>query len=130
MSGPLVDYRSSFFFQELYDFLCIFGFHSDFYQGRVKMFQEQVEVRLGQTMISGSGMDFMKILPGIHTPAQDHGNEHDLPRPQVRHVYPLKKMMQFLILRNLFIEEFRGSSNRFTSSDHLVKVFSHSLPDK
>src|SRR3954466_10405420 len=127
MSGLLVDYRRSFSLQEFYDFLRIFGFHSDFYEGRVKMLQEQVKVRLGQAMISGSGMDFMKIFPGIHTPAQYHGNEHDLPRPQVRHVYSFEKLAQFLILRNFLIEEFRGSTNRLTSPDQFVKVLSHSL---
>jgi hypothetical protein len=130
MSGLLVDYRRSFSLQEFYDFLRIFGFHSDFYQGRVKMLQEQVKVRLSQTMISGSGMDFMKILPGIHTPAQYHGNEHDLPRPQVRHVYSFKKLAQFLILRNFLVEQFRGSTNRLTSPDQLIKIFGHSLPDE
>jgi hypothetical protein len=130
MSGLLVDYRRSFSLQEFYDFLRIFGFHSDFYEGRVKMLQEQVKVRLGQAMISGSGMDFMKIFPGIHTPAQYHGNEHDLPRPQVRHVYSFEKLPQFLILRNFLIEEFRGSTNRLTSPDQLIKIFGHSLPDK
>jgi hypothetical protein len=128
ISGLLVDYRRSFSFQEFYDFLCIFGFHPDFCQGRVKMLQEQVKVRVIQTMISGSGMDFMKIFPGIHTPAQYHGDEHNLPRAQVRHVYSFKIMAQFLILRNFLVEQFRGSGNRFTSPDQLVKVFSHSLP--
>jgi hypothetical protein len=130
MSGVLVNYRRSFSLQEFYNFLRIFGFHSDFYQGCVKMLQEEIKVRLVQTMISGSSMHFMKIFPGIHTPAQDHGNEHDLPRPQVRHVYSFKKMAQFLILRNFLVEQFRCSNNRFTSPDQLIKIFGHNLLDK
>ena len=37
ISGLLVDYRRSFSLQEFYDFVGVFGLHSDFYQGRVKM---------------------------------------------------------------------------------------------
>jgi hypothetical protein len=37
ISGLLVDYRRSFSLQEFYDFVGVFGLHSNFYQGRVKM---------------------------------------------------------------------------------------------
>jgi hypothetical protein len=129
-SALLVDDRRSFSLQEFYDFVGVFGLHPDFYQGRLKMFQEQLKVRFVQTMISGPGMDFMKIFPRIHPPAQDHGNEHDLPRPQVRHVHSFKKMAQFLILRNFLVEQFGGSTNRLPSPDQFIKIFGHKLPDE
>jgi hypothetical protein len=60
--------------------------------------EEQVEVRIVQTVISGTGMGVTNIFPCIHSSAEEHGNQHSLPGPEVRHVNSFKEMAQAIIL--------------------------------
>jgi hypothetical protein len=45
----------------------------------------------------------MKIFASVHAPAEEHGDEHNLPRAEVGHVYSSKEMPQILILQKLVI---------------------------
>jgi hypothetical protein len=89
--------------------------------------QEQVEVRTVQTLISEPAVGVINIFPGIHSSAEEHGNEHNLPGPEVGHVYLFKEMAQIIILQNFVIEEFRSSLDSATSPDQFIEVFSHGV---
>ena len=84
------------------------------------MLEEQVEVRIVQTVISGVGMGVMHILPCIHSSAEEHGNEHNLPGPEVRHVSSLKELAQAIILQDLVVEHFSSGLDSATSPDQLI----------
>jgi hypothetical protein len=114
-----VQYRSSLTFQAFSDFLGILRFDSNFFQGGAKVLEEQVEVRMVQTVVSRLGMSVMHILPCIHSSAEEHGNEHSLPGPEVRHVNSLKELAQAIILQELVVEEFSSSLDSATSPDQL-----------
>jgi hypothetical protein len=58
-------------------------------------------VRIVQTVISGPGMGVMNIFAGIHSSAEEHGNEHNLPGPDVPHVYSFKKKARIIIVKTL-----------------------------
>lgn len=103
--------------QTFHDFFGIFRFHSHLFQGCAKVFQEQVEVRIVQTMISGPGVGIMNVFAGIDSSAEKHGKEHNLPGPEVRCVYSFKEMAQIIILQNFGIEEFGSSLDRAASPD-------------
>src|SRR5271167_1720934 len=118
-SNLLVQYGCSLALQTFHDFLGIFRFHPHLFQGCAKVLQEQIEVRIVQTLISGQGMGVMNIFAGIHSSAEEHGNEHNLPGPDVPHVYSFKEMAQIIILQNFAIEDFRSSLDSATSSDQL-----------
>jgi hypothetical protein len=47
---------------------------SNFFQGCAKVLEEQVEVPIVQTLISGPGMGIMNIFPCVYPPAEKHGN--------------------------------------------------------
>src|ERR1039458_8353230 len=70
-------------------------------------------------------MGVMNVFAGIHSSAEEHGNEHNLPGPEVRHVYSFKERAQIIILQNFAIEEFRSSLDSATSTDQFKEVFSH-----
>ena len=110
-------YGRSLALQTFHDFFGIFRFHSHLFQSFAKVLQEQVEVCIIQTKISGPGVGIMNILAGIHSSAEEHGKEHNLPGPEVRSVYSFKEMAQIIILQNLVIEEFRSSLDSATSPD-------------
>jgi hypothetical protein len=69
----------------------------------------------------------MNIFAGMDPSAEQHGNEHDLPRPEVRHVDSFEEMPQTLVLQKFAIEEFRRSLDSVTSSDQLVEIFIHGV---
>jgi len=108
-SNLLVQYGSSFAFQSFHDFLGILRLDSHFFQGDAKVLEEQVEVRVVQTVISGAGMGVMNTFPCIHSSAEEHGNEHSLSGPEVCHVNSLKEMAQAIIMQDLVVEEFSSS---------------------
>jgi hypothetical protein len=110
-------YGSSLAFQTFHDFLGILRLDSHFFQSCAKMLEEQVEVRIVQTVISGAGMGVMNILPCIHSSGEEHGNEHSLPGPEVRHVNSVKELAQAIILQDFLVEEFRSSLDSATSPD-------------
>ena len=112
-------YSSSLAFHTFHDFLDILRLDSHFFQSCAKMIEEQVEVRVVQSVLSGAGMSSMHIFPCIHSSAEEHGNEHGLPGPEVRHVNSLKKLAQVVILQDLVIEEFSSSLDRATSPDQV-----------
>lgn len=89
------------------------------------MLEEQVEVCLVQTVVSRVGMGVVHIFPRIHSSAEEHGNEHSLPRPEVRHVNALKEMTQVVIMQDLVIEEGSRSLDSLPSPDQLKQVFNH-----
>ena len=91
------------------------------------MIEEQVEVCLVQTVVSRVGMGVMNIFPCIHSSAEEHGNEHSLPRPEVRHVSSLKEMAQVVIMQDLVIEEVSRSLDSPTSPDQVKQVFNHDV---
>src|SRR2546428_10643856 len=72
-SNLLVQYGSSLAFQSFHDFLGILRLDSHFFQGDAKVLEEQVEVRVVQTVISGEGMGVMNTFPCIHSSAEEHG---------------------------------------------------------
>jgi hypothetical protein len=51
-------------------------------------------------------MGVMNTFPCIHPSAEEHGNEHSLPRPEVGHVNPFKEMLQIFILQDFVVEKF------------------------
>jgi len=73
-----------------------------------------------QTVISGPGMGVTDIVPCIHSSAEEHGNEHSLPGPEVRHVNSFKEMAQAIILQDFVVEEFRSSLDSATSPDQVI----------
>ena len=116
-SNLLVQYGSSLAFQTFHDFLGILRLDSCFFQGYAKVLEEQVEMRIVQTVISGAGMGVSNTFPGIHSSAEEHGNEHGLSGPEVCHVNSLKEMAQAIIMQNLVVEEFSSSRDDATSPD-------------
>jgi len=62
-------YGSSLTFQTFHDSLGILRLDSRFFQGCAKVPEEQVEVRIVQTVISGAGMGAMNFCPCIHSSA-------------------------------------------------------------
>lgn len=91
------------------------------------MIKEQVELGLVQTVLSRAGMGVMHIFPRIHPSAEEHGNEHGLPRPEVRHVNSLKEMSQVVIMQDLVIEEGSRSLDSLTSPDQIKQIFNHDV---
>ena len=75
-SNPLVQYGSSLAFQTFHDFLGILRLDPHFFQGYTKVPEEQIEVRIAQTVISGPGMGVMNTFPCVHSSPEEHGNEH------------------------------------------------------
>src|SRR5271169_2244238 len=72
-------------------------------------------------------MGVMNIFAGIHSSAEEHGNEHNLPGPEVRHVCSFKETAQLIILQEFAIEKFRSSIDGATSPDQFIEVFSHGV---
>ena len=62
-------------------------------------------------------MGVMNIFASVHASAQEHGNEHDLPGAEVRHVSFFKEVTEAIILENSLIKAFRSSLNSLTSAD-------------
>jgi hypothetical protein len=120
-----LQYGSSLAFQTFHDFLGILWLDSHFFQSCAKMLEEQVEVRIVQTVISGAGVGVMNILPCIHSSAEEHRNEHHLPGPEVRHVNSLEELAQAIILQDLVIEEFSSSLDSAASPNQVKQVFNH-----
>jgi hypothetical protein len=60
------------------------------------------------------------IFPCIHPSAEEHGNEHSLPGPEVRHVNSFKEMAQAIILQDFVVEEFCSSLDSATSPDQVI----------
>src|SRR5579864_1296850 len=118
-------YGRSLALQTFHDFFGIFRFHPHLFQGCAKVLQEQVEVFVVQTMISGPCVGIMNILAGIHSPAEEHGKEHNLPGPEMRRVYLFKEMAQIIILQNFAVEEFGSSLDGPTSPDQFIEVLNH-----
>jgi hypothetical protein len=114
-----VQYGSSSAFQTFNEFLGILRLDSHFFQGCAKVLEEQVEVCMVQTVISGPGMSVTNAFPCIHAAAEEHGNQHNLPGPEVRHVSSFKEMAQAIILQDFVVEEFRSSLNSATSPDQV-----------
>jgi hypothetical protein len=106
-------------FKTFHDFLDILRLHSHFFQSCAKMLKEQVKMHILQTVISGAGMSVMNILPCMHSSAEEHGNEHGLPGPEVHHVNSLKELAQAIILQDLVVEEFSSILDSATSPDHV-----------
>ena len=82
-------------------------------------------MRIVETVISGPTVSVMNIFAGMDPSAEQHGNEHYLPRPQVHHVDSFKEMTQILIFQKFAIEEFRCSLDCAASSDQFVEIFIH-----
>jgi hypothetical protein len=114
-----VQYGSSLAFQTFHDYLGFLRLDSHFFQGYAKVLEEQVEVLIAQTVISGAGMGVMNTLPCIHSSAEEHGNEHSLSGPEVCNVNALKEMAQAIIMQDLVIEEFSSSLDGGTSPDQV-----------
>jgi len=91
------------------------------------MMEEQIEVSIVQTFISGPGMGITNILPCIHSTAEKHGNQHSLPGPDVRHVNSFKEMAQAIILQDFVIEEFRCSLDSAMPPDQFIEIFDHGV---
>lgn len=87
-------YGSSLAFQTFHDFIGILRLDPHFFQGYTKVPEEQIEVRIAQTVISGPGMGVMNTFPCIHSSPEEHGNEHSLSGPEVCHVNSLKEIAQ------------------------------------
>jgi hypothetical protein len=107
-------------FQRFHDFLGIFRLDSYFFQGSAKVIEEQVEVRIVQTVISGLGMRAMNIFSGVHSSAEEHVNEHNLPGAEVRHVSLSKEVTEIIILQNPMVEAFRSSLDSLLSANKLI----------
>jgi hypothetical protein len=118
-SNLLVQYGSSLAFQTFHDFLGILRLDSHFFQGYAKVLEEQVEVRIVQTVISGAGMGVRNTFPCIHSSAEEHGNEHSLSGPEVCHVNSLKEIAQAIIMQDLVVKEFSSSLDGATSPDQV-----------
>jgi hypothetical protein len=98
-------------------FSALFRLDSHFLQRSAKVLEEQVEMRFAQTVISGPGMRAMNLFACVHSTAEEHGNEHNLPGAEVRHVSLLKEVAKAIILQNLLVEPFRGSLDNLMSAD-------------
>lgn len=108
------------FFQQFRDLLNIFRLHSDFFQSSAKVLDKQVEVRGFHTVISGLGMRNMNVFAGVHSSAEEHGKEHNLPGAKVRHVSFCEEPAEVIILQNLVIEAFRRSLDCLMSADQFI----------
>jgi hypothetical protein len=120
-----VQHGRSLALQTVHNFLSIFRLDSRLFQGIAKVLQEQVEVGIVETVISGPAMSFVNISAGMDSSTEEHRNEHNLAGPEVRHVYSFKEMAQIVIVLNFAVEEFRSSLDGATSPDQFVEVFSH-----
>ena len=76
-------------------------------------------MRIVETVISGPAVGVTNIFAGMDPSAEQHGNEHNLPRPQVRQVDSFEEMPQILVLHKFAIEEFRGRLDCATPPDEL-----------
>ena len=106
----MVQYGSSLAFQTFHDFLGILRLDPHFFQGYTKVPEEQIEVRIAQTVISGPGMGVMNTFPCIHSSPEEHGNEHSLSGPEACHVNSLKEIAQAIIMQDLVVEELVAAS--------------------
>jgi hypothetical protein len=112
-------FSTSLAFHTFHDFLGILRLDSHFFQGCAKVLEEQVEVRIVQTVISEAGVSFTNIFPCIHSSSEEHGNEHSLSGPEVCHVNSLKEMAQAIIMQDLVVEDLSGSLDSATSPDQV-----------
>jgi len=66
-------------FQTLHDFFRVLRRDAYFLQRGAEMLEEQIEVRLTQTVLSRVAVCVTNIFPRVHPSAEKHGNEHRLP---------------------------------------------------
>ena len=62
--------RPSLAFQRFHNFLGVFRFDPHLFERGAKVLEEQVEVRIVQTVNSGFGMCATNIFAGIHSSAE------------------------------------------------------------
>ena len=53
-------------------------------------------------------MGVMNAFPCNRSSAEEHRNEHRLPRPEVCHVNSFKEVAQIVILQDFVVEKVRG----------------------
>jgi hypothetical protein len=119
-AASCIQNRPSLPFQKFHDFLGIFRLDSHFFQGGAKVLEEQVEGRIVQTVTSGLGMGDVNIFAGVHSSAEQHGNEHQLPGAEVRHVSLSKEVAEVTILQNLLAEDFRSGVDHLMSANQFI----------
>jgi hypothetical protein len=70
-------------------------------------------------------MRCMNIFAGVHSSAEKHAKEHNLPGANVRHVSWSKELAEMVILQNPVVEAFRGSLDDLMSADQFIQVLNH-----
>jgi hypothetical protein len=80
--------------------------------------EKQLELRAIQAVLSYPRMRGMDLLACIDPSTEKHGNKHDLPGAQARHVSSLKKLAQLLIFHHSLIEPLRSSLDRLLSTNN------------
>jgi len=124
-STSRVEDSPAFAFHKFHDLLGVFRLDPHFFESRAKVFEKCVEVRFVQTLTSGQRMSSMNVFAPILSPAEEHGNEHELSGAKVVHVSSTEEVAQAIILQNSPVKAFRSSRDGVTSTDQVIQLVNH-----
>jgi anti-sigma regulatory factor (Ser/Thr protein kinase) len=89
---PWIQNRASFAFQQFQDHFGVLRLDPHFLQSCAEVLDKHVDVRMVETMTSGQRMGATDIFACIYSTAEEHGNKHNLPGTEVRHVRSSKEV--------------------------------------
>jgi hypothetical protein len=107
-------------FQRLDNFRGIFRLHSDFFESIAKVFEKEVEVLMGHALIPGQGVGIANVLARIYPSTEEHGDEHNLPGAEMRHVSLRKEAAESFVLENFLIETLGRGLDGLLSADQVI----------
>src|SRR5271165_3337058 len=110
----------TFALQRSHDFFGIFRLDANFFEGSAEVVEEQVEVGMAEALLPHRSVRGADLLARVDTPAEEHGNQHDLAGAQRRHVRLRKEMAEGVVFENSFIEAFGRSFDGGLSADQFV----------